>query len=150
MYLIDETASFARRDADAVRLVLTVTGEADLSDSGLRLTRGKRRVRASATADLRNGSWLVESRVPAARLKPGVWRLSVRADPDAKWQLVAARLLVGGEQPIALLPGPARRGGADDLLRGSPAPRSRARRVAARGVRVIGRLRSPSSGGTGK
>ena len=99
---LELSASYAHRVGDDVHVVL------ELADPGaaggptqLELRTGKRSVRVPVTG----GDRSLDSLVPSARLRPGLWRLAlVGSDGDVR--PVQGRLLNSRRQPVALLPGP--------------------------------------------
>lgn len=105
---LELSASYAHRVGDDLHVVLQL---ADRNGSDgllgpdhlahLELRAGKQVVRAPVTS--RDGD--LHASVPAAGLRPGLWRLALTAQ-DGPALPVQARLLNSRKQPVALLPGP--------------------------------------------
>jgi hypothetical protein len=103
---VELSASYAHRVADDIRLVLQLADEVDLDASAqLQLRAGKKVVRVPSTASPTEGGPRLEARLPAADLRPGVWRVAL-VSADQGVRPVEARLLNSRKQPVALLPGP--------------------------------------------
>ena len=101
---VELSASYAHRVGEDIRVVLQLADEMSFeSPPDLRLEAGRRRVHA-ATTPLSMATAL-EARVPAARLRPGVWQLAL-VGPEGVVTGLEARLLHSRRQPVALLPGP--------------------------------------------
>lgn len=160
-YLLDETASYARRSNGSVLLVLRMSLDEplDVPEARLRFSDGERQVRTRARLRRTGESVVVlEADVPAARLTPGTWRLALRPGPDESWTPLQARLLVPSPgQPVALLPGPEPR-----TRMAPPAPAGGGRRrgtggvvaalagLAGRGRSLAGRVRGRLAGRTAR
>ena len=99
--------SFAHRTGSRVRIVLDLDASAELAGTApvLRLSNQKRRVRGLARVSANGDRLRLEATVPRRELTPGVWQLALRPGPQHPRRRVQARLLVGGNRPVALLPG---------------------------------------------
>lgn len=142
---IDETASYARREADVVRLVFTVADDRMLgTEPTVRLVRRSRVVTGPATVTRQEHGFVVDCWLPAAGLKPGTWSIAVRAGESGPWLPVQARLLFSRTNPIALLPGPRPKTPPRPSRAPAPTPPPAARtRAAALVRRVLDRLPKP-------
>jgi hypothetical protein len=100
----DFLLSYARRDGDALRVVLVVPDDAGIAgpqvfvrfeqhDTGFRVPAKLTRADAAAR---------VEVSVPRAQLADGVWHLKLR-EQDKPLRNLRARILIHGDQPVALL-----------------------------------------------
>ncbi len=99
----DFLLSFARRDGDTLRLVLVLPGDADVTGPVfLRWERHDTVVRAPATLTRADGAARIEVTVPRAQLADGVWNLKLREEAKPLRNL-RARVLIHGDQPVALL-----------------------------------------------
>jgi hypothetical protein len=102
---VELSASYAHRTGEDVRVVLQLAGGAAPDAAALQLRAGRRVLQVASTSRSTAEGELLEARLPAADLRPGVWRLAlVGADQDVR--PLEARLLNSRKQPIALLPGP--------------------------------------------
>jgi hypothetical protein len=103
---VELSASYAHRAGEDVHLVVQLADGATVgTPAQLQLTAGKQLKRVPVTVTPTADGLLLDGRVPAATLRPGVWRIAV-AGGDAAPVPVEARLLNSRKQPIALLPGP--------------------------------------------
>ena len=103
---VELSASFAHRTGEDVHVVVQLAHGAVLeTPAELLLRAGKQLKRVPVTVSTTAEGLLLDGRVPAATLRPGVWQLAV-AGGDARPVPVEARLLNSRKQPIALLPGP--------------------------------------------
>ena len=102
--ITDDLLSFARLEGDAVRVVLALTDEAQVADGKLfvRFQDDQTRLRFPATLEQADGRRRVEVTVPRDQLADGVWRLRLREAGGSVHDL-GARLLLHGDQPVALL-----------------------------------------------
>jgi len=101
---VDPLLSFARRDGDAVRLVLALPDDTGLDSPRLfvRFQNGDSGFRAAASLERSSTGLRVNISVPRAQLGDGVWRLRLR-EGGSPLRPLHARLLVHGDQPVALL-----------------------------------------------
>jgi hypothetical protein len=99
----DFLMSYARRDGDAVRLVLALPDDAEVAGPQVfvRFEQHDTGFRAAATLTRAKGAARVEVSVPRERLADGVWHLKLR-DQDTLRNL-RARILLHRDQPVALL-----------------------------------------------
>ncbi|HYO40533.1 MAG TPA: hypothetical protein VER39_12860 [Nocardioidaceae bacterium] len=107
---VELSSSFAHRVKDDIHVVLQLADERAVANASLQLQAGKKVVRVPATPAATGGRGdrggpVLEVYVPAADLRPGVWRLGLVGSDDGVTAL-RARLLNSRRQPIALLPGP--------------------------------------------
>ncbi len=127
---LELSASYAHRTGEDLHIVLGLVDQDAPAPSQLELRAGKKVVRVPVTPQ--DGT--LDARVPSARLRPGLWRLSL-AGADGGTRPVQARLLNSRKQPVALLPGPVP---STQLAPPQPAPpasrspKARAYRAAAR------------------
>jgi hypothetical protein len=100
----DFLLSYARRDGDAVRLVLALPDDADVAGPQVfvRFDQHDTGFRTAATLTRAHGATRVEVSVPRERLADGVWHLKLR-DQDKPLRNLRARILLHGDQPLALL-----------------------------------------------
>ena len=100
----DSLLSYARLEGDAVRVVLAL--EPDSAVSGdrffVRFGNGDTQLRFPAELEQAGGRRRVVVSVPREELADGVWRLRLREGGGALHDL-RARVLLHGDQPIALL-----------------------------------------------
>jgi hypothetical protein len=106
---LELSASYAHRVGEDLHVVLRLAEAAGIGPepvpgepAELELRAGKVVVRVPVTCV----GELIDARVPADRLRPGLWRLALVAK-DGEVRDVQGRLLNGRKQPVALLPGPA-------------------------------------------
>jgi hypothetical protein len=101
---LDFLQSYARRDGDAVRLVLTLPKDADVPGRQVfvRFERHDAAVRAAAEVTRAAGRTRLEVAVPRHELPDGLWHLKLRQAGKPRRNL-RARLLLHPDQPIALL-----------------------------------------------
>jgi hypothetical protein len=145
---VDTVASYARRRADAVDVVLFLPGAPALDEpTTLRLRNGQKTLRCAATSLPTAGGVLVTASVPDRQLGKQVWRLSLLTGEPRTSRQLEARLLASREQPVALLTGPLPetvlqppRPRATTAPGGPTTPAARARRGA---VKVVDTLLSP-------
>lgn len=134
---VDVAASFAHRSGPDVRVVLSVNDAPPAAESErLRLRNGKRTLRGPVQRRTTGDGTVLEAAVPVAAPRPNVWTLALVSGegPTRRVTPLEARLVTGGNQPVALLPGqtPSTR---------MPAPRPRARTQGV-GVTLNPRLRT--------
>ena len=100
----DFLLSYARRDGDALRVVLVLPDDTDVSGTPVfvRLEKHDAGFRLPATLSHVAGSPRLEVSVPRAELDDGVWNLKLR-QPDQPLRNLRARVLLHGDQPVALL-----------------------------------------------
>jgi hypothetical protein len=102
---VDPLLSYARRDGDAIRVVLTLpTARFRRRRVLLRLQGKDGGVRARGTVTEHGDGRRVEVTIPRSELPDGVWRLKIRVAPNAPLRNLRTRLLVSDTQPVALLP----------------------------------------------
>lgn len=145
---VELTASFARRTAEGVRIVLTLAEPLPFSDSEelhLQLRSGKRVVRIPATqgeSPHELGGITLTTTAPRDQVRRGLWRLALISGTGAPVP-VQARLLNNVRQPVALLPGPVPTTRMEHPTRReqppAPAPKfyKAAARVARKGLEVL-------------
>jgi hypothetical protein len=120
---VELSASYAHRTGEDIHVVLTLTDDVPADTAArLQLRAGRKVVRVAATPTVpaapatagdpgdaagTDGSagLVLDARVPAAELRPGVWSVGL-VGSDGAVTPVEARLLNSRKQPIALLPGP--------------------------------------------
>jgi glycosyltransferase involved in cell wall biosynthesis len=107
---VDPLASYAFRRDGALHVVLRLPRlDASAKPAAIRLTprdsrAGENRsVKARAAVDRTDHGLVVNADVQADQLTPGTWQLGVRLD-DGSVRKVRARILLGAQQPVALLP----------------------------------------------
>jgi len=100
----DDLLSYARLDGDAVRVVLTLSDDVEVAAPRVfvRFQSGETRLRFPATIAQSSGRHRVEVSVPRAELADGVWQLRLREGGGPLHDL-GARVLLHGDQPVALL-----------------------------------------------
>jgi len=100
----DFVLSYARRDGDAVRVVLALPDDAQVVGPQVfvRFEQRDTAFRVPATLTRVDGAVRVEVTVPRKDLADGVWRLKLREE-DKPLRNLRARVLVHGYQPVALL-----------------------------------------------
>ena len=100
---VDSLLSYARRDGDLVRVVLAFPDDATVTGPKIfvRFQNSETRFRAPATLAQTSGRTQVEVLIPREEVADGVWHLKLR-EGESMHDL-GARLLVHGDQPIALL-----------------------------------------------
>jgi hypothetical protein len=102
---VDPLLSYARRDGDAIRVVLTLpTARFRRRRVLLRFQGPDGGVRARGTVTEHGDGRRVEATVPRSELPDGIWRLKLRVGQNAPLRNLRTRLLVKGTQPVALLP----------------------------------------------
>lgn len=102
---VDPLLSYARRDGDAIRVVLSLpTATFKRRQVWVRFQGDEGGVRALAEVTDRDGRLQAEVSVPRSDLPDGLWRLKLRAGPNAPLRSLRTKLLVSDSQPIALLP----------------------------------------------
>ena len=101
---VDSLLSHARLDRDLVRVVLTLSDDSQVSGPTVfvRFQNDASRFRAPAAVEQSSGRTRVEVLVPREQVADGLWHLKLRDGPDGVRNL-GARLLVHGDQPVALL-----------------------------------------------
>jgi len=145
---VDTVASYARRRADAVDVVLLLPDAPAFDEpTTLRLRDGQKTLRCAATCVQTAGGVLVTASVPGRQLGKQVWRLSLQTGEPRTSHQLEARLLASRAQPVALLTGPVPetvlqppRPRATTAPSGPATPAARARRGA---VKVVDTLLSP-------
>jgi hypothetical protein len=102
--MTDDLLSYARLDGDAVRVVLTLAEDTTVTGPKVfvRFQNGENGLRFPATLQDARGRRRVEVSVPRHELADGVWRLKLREAGGSVHDL-GARLLLHGDQPVALL-----------------------------------------------
>ena len=102
--LADDVLSYARLDGDAVRVVLTLAGDAHVAGPRvfIRFQNDESRLRFPAALEHAMGRTRVEVSVPREQLADGVWHLALRERGGSVHDL-GARLLLHRDQPVALL-----------------------------------------------
>src|SRR3954464_9482904 len=100
----DFLLSYARRDGDALRVVLALPEDADVVGPKVfvRFEQHDTGFRARAELTRADGTSRVEVSVPREQLTDGVWHLKLR-DQDRQLRNLRARILLHGDQPVALL-----------------------------------------------
>lgn len=102
---VDPLLSYARRDGDAVRVVLTLpSARFKRPNVRLRLQGADGTVRARGTVTEHGEGRRVEATIARSELPDGLWRLKLRVGPNAPLRNLRTRLLVSDTQPVALLP----------------------------------------------
>ncbi len=107
---VELSSSFAHRVDDDIHVVLQLAGERAVTDAHLQLRAGTKVVEVPFTPAVAGGRAdgrgpVLDAMVPAADLRPGVWRLRLVGSDDRATAL-QARLLHSRKQPVALLAGP--------------------------------------------
>jgi hypothetical protein len=103
---VDSLLSYSRLDGEAVRVVLALPDDSDVAGPKLfvRFQNDEARFRAPATLEQSSGRTRVGVTVPREQIADGLWHLKLREGlRGAPWRGLGARLLVHGDQPIALL-----------------------------------------------
>jgi hypothetical protein len=102
--IADDLLSYARRDGDDVRVVLTLAEGTAVAgpDVVVRFVNGETRLRFPATLEDSAGRSRVQVSVPRSEVADGVWKLKLREAGGSVTDL-GARLLLHGDQPVALL-----------------------------------------------
>lgn len=105
---VEPVGTYARKSGDTVRLQLQLPDAPQLQEPTLRLRarNGKGVVEAPAEVRPAGGGVIVTASMPRADLRPGVWRVALRPEPDGPFRPLQARLLINDRQPVALLSGP--------------------------------------------
>lgn len=100
----DSLLSYARLDGDAVRVVLGLPEGAEVAETRLfvRFQNDETRVRFPARLERSDGRARVEVSAPREQIADGVWQLKLREDGGTLYD-VGARVLLNGDQPVALL-----------------------------------------------
>ena len=100
----DFLLSYARRDGDDVRVVLALPDDADVAgpEVFVRFEQHDTGFRVPAALTQADGATRVEVSVPREQLADGVWNLKLR-EPDQPLRNLGARILLHGDQPVALL-----------------------------------------------
>ena len=102
---VELSASYAHRADQDLHIVLQLADEHAVDSGQLQLRAGRRTVRVATRATTTAQGTVLDARVPAADLRPGVWQLALLGAGD-EVRGVQARLLNSRKQPVALLPGP--------------------------------------------
>ena len=102
--ITDDLLSYARRDGDDIRVVLTLAEGTTVAgpDVFVRFVNGETRLRFAATVEDSAGRSRVQVSAPRSELADGVWRLKLREAGGSVTDL-GARVLLHGDQPVALL-----------------------------------------------
>jgi hypothetical protein len=102
---VDSLLSYACLDRDDVRIVLALPDDTDVAGPRVvvRFQDDATRFRAPATLEHSSGRSHVEVTVPRDQIADGVWHLRLREGRGSPWRGLGARLLVHGDQPVALL-----------------------------------------------
>lgn len=104
---VDETLSFAHRDAGIVKVRLRLPGESiEAGRARMGLSSGARRFKVAADVTSDEQGVTVDFTAAGAKLQQRVWSLTLHPSSDAPAVHVQARLLARPDQPVALLPGP--------------------------------------------
>lgn len=101
----DFLLSYARRDGDALRVVLALPDEVEVAGPQVfvRFEQRDTGFRVPATLTRADGAAArVEVSVPREQLVDGVWHLKLR-EQDKPLRDLRARILIHGDQPVALL-----------------------------------------------
>ncbi len=100
----DFLLSYARRDGDALRVVLALPADAEVAGPKVFVRFEQRDTGFRAPAELTrvDGAARVEVSVPRDQLADGVWHLKLR-DRKTSLRNLRARILLHGDQPVALL-----------------------------------------------
>jgi hypothetical protein len=102
---VDPLVSYARRDGDAIRVVLVLpTARFKRGQVWLRFQGEGGGHRAAGSVTEHGEGRRVEVIIPRSELADGVWRLKLRVQPKAPLRNLRTRLLVSDTQPVALLP----------------------------------------------
>lgn len=102
---VDPLLSYARRDGDAIRVVLSLpTATFKRREVWLRLQGDEGGVLTDAQVTEEDGRLRVVGSVPRIELPDGVYRLKLRIRPEGPLRNLRTRLLVSDAQPVALLP----------------------------------------------
>lgn len=102
---VDPLLSYARRDGDAIRVVLVLpTARFRRRQVWLRLQGDDGGVRAAGAVTDHGEGRRVEATIPRSELPDGTWRLKLRVQPQAPLRNLRTRLLVSDTRPVALLP----------------------------------------------
>jgi hypothetical protein len=103
--LTDDLLSYARLDGDALRVVLVLTEGAEVNGPQVfvRFQDGEERHRFRASLEQAAGRARVEVMVPRQELAVGVWHLRLRDGRGGTVHDLGARVLLHGDQPVALL-----------------------------------------------
>jgi hypothetical protein len=101
---VDSLLSFARLDGESVRLVLALPDDSGLDAPRLfiRFQNGQTGFRVPASLARSTEGLRVSVSVPREQLTDGVWRLRLR-EGGSPLRNLNARLLLHGDQPVALL-----------------------------------------------
>lgn len=133
---VDQTLSYAQRSGGGYRVLLWTTDQVQpAQDAHLRLRNRKRTVRVPLQVTAEAAGSRLEARLGTSEIGPGTWRLAV-VDGEEQPVLCEARLVIGRDQPVALLTGPE-----PTTAMGPPRPRRRAA-SSGRGVSPVRRVRS--------
>lgn len=101
----DSLLSYARRDGDAVRVVLALPDDAGVAgpEVFVRFQDADAHFRTRGQVVGSGGRTSVQVTVPRTRVADGVWHLRLRQDAESPLRDLGARLLVHGDLPVALL-----------------------------------------------
>jgi hypothetical protein len=103
---VELSASYAHRAGQDIHVVLQLADDRAVDSAAqLQLRAGQRTVRIATTSSSTPDGTVLDARVRAVDLRPGVWRLML-VGPGDEVHGVQARLLNSHKQPVALLPGP--------------------------------------------
>ena len=100
----DFLLSYARRDGDALRVVLVLPDDVEVAGPQVfvRFEQHDTGFRVPATLTHADGAARVQVSVPRDQLSDGVWHLQLR-EQDKPLRNLRARILIHGDQPVALL-----------------------------------------------
>lgn len=102
---VDPQLSFARRDGDAIRVILVLpTASFQRRQVRLRFQGDGGSARAFGMVTAHGAGRRVEATIPRSELPDGVWRLKLRVQPKGPLRNLRTKLLVSDTQPVALLP----------------------------------------------
>lgn len=101
---VDSLLSFARVEGDTVRLVLALPHDAGIDGPRVfvRFQNGPHGFRVPASLVRSAKGTRVEVSVPREQIADGIWRLRLREGASPP-RTLPARLLLHGDQPVALL-----------------------------------------------
>jgi hypothetical protein len=105
---IDERLSWARREDDAVRVHLRLSGAVLApGTASIELVSASERFRSPAVVTTAEGATVVVVSLPQSELGRSTWRLSIQTSANSGFTPIQARLVAAPTSPVALLPGPA-------------------------------------------
>jgi hypothetical protein len=102
---VDSLLSYARLDGDHLRLVLALPQDTEVGGRRLfvRFGNGETGFRAAASLERSAAGVTVEVAVPRHQIGDGVWSLRLREGGASRPRNLRARVLLHGDQPVALL-----------------------------------------------